>query len=76
MRTPMRTPNLITTSIQITFNCYLFWVLVDCNACVPLNFQGYVLKTIVSSNQFWVRIHVEYLLLCTDQVIFGAAQTD
>jgi len=28
----MRTPNLITTSIQITFNSYLFWVLVDCNA--------------------------------------------
>jgi len=21
----MRTPNLITTSIQITFNSYLFW---------------------------------------------------
>ena len=28
----MRTSNLITTSIQITFNSYLFWVLVDCNA--------------------------------------------
>ena len=28
----MRTPNPITTSIQITFNSYLFWVLVDCNA--------------------------------------------
>ena len=28
----MHTPNLITTSIQITFNSYLFWVLVDCNA--------------------------------------------
>jgi len=28
----MHTPNLITTSIQIRFNSYLFWVLVDCNA--------------------------------------------
>jgi len=34
------------------------------------------LKTIVSSHQFWVRIHVEYLLLRADKVIFGAAQTD
>jgi len=31
----LRTPNLITTSVQLMFISYLFWVLVLISVCTP-----------------------------------------